>query len=233
MLNLKSKIIIAIDGYSSCGKSTLAKELAKELNYAYVDTGAMYRAVTLYCMNNNLIENKIVKTDLLEKFLNQITITFKYNITLERSDTFLNDLNVENRIRELDVSDNVSIISKIGFVRKKMVILQKEMGKNKGLVMDGRDIGTVVFPEAELKFFMIADPEIRAKRRYKELLEKGDKISFEEVFNNVKQRDYLDENRAESPLKKALDSIILDNTCVTQDEQLKRVIDIINEKFGR
>ena len=232
MINLKSKIIIAIDGYSSCGKSTLAKSIAKELNYAYVDTGAMYRAVTLFCMKNDLIKNRVADTIEIEKILENINITFKFNSVNQRSETYLNNENVEERIRTIEVSDNVSIISKIGFVRKKMVILQKEMGKNKGLVMDGRDIGTVVFPEAELKFFMTADSEIRAKRRYNEILEKGDNISFEEVFENVKQRDYLDENRSESPLMKASDSIILDNTNVTKEEQLQRVLEIIKEKFG-
>jgi len=232
MITLKNKIIIAIDGYSSCGKSTLAKSLAKELNYAYVDTGAMYRAVTLFCMKNDLIKNRVADTIEIERILEKINITFKFNPANQRNETYLNNENIEDKIRTIEVSDNVSIISKIATVRKKMVILQKEMGKNKGLVMDGRDIGTVVFPEAELKFFMTADPYVRASRRHKELLDNGDNNSFEVVFENVKQRDYLDENREESPLKKAPDSIILDNTNVTQEEQLKRVIDIINDRFG-
>lgn len=232
MINLKSKIIIAIDGYSSCGKSTLAKSIAKELNYAYVDTGAMYRAVTLFCMNNDLIINKEADVRQIENALNNINITFKFNPANCRTETYLNNQNVEERIRTIEVSENVSIISKIALVRKKMVILQQEMGKDKGLVMDGRDIGTVVFPNAELKLFMTADPVIRAERRVMELHEKGDQVSFDEVFENVKQRDYLDENRSESPLRKADDAIVLDNTNVTKEEQLKRVLEVINEQFG-
>lgn len=226
------KIIIAIDGHSSCGKSTVAKTLAKKLNYTYIDTGAMYRCVTLFALRNDIIKDGKIDEDELKKYLPVLKIKLKYNSEIEKSETYLNDENVEDEIRNLEVSNNVSPISKIKFVRERMVELQQEMGKQKEIVMDGRDIGTVVFPNAELKIFMTAKPEVRAMRRYKELTEKGEKVSFEEIKENVISRDFIDENRAESPLKKAEDALILDNSEITREEQFEWILNIINEKFA-
>jgi len=224
-------IIIAIDGYSSCGKSTLAKDLAKILDYLYIDSGAMYRAVTLTCLNANLIENDKVNIDRLKELLQNTTIAFKQNNQTGRFETFLNDELVEDRIRDINVSNNVSLVSTIDFVREKMVHLQQEIGKNKRIVMDGRDIGTVVFPTAELKLFMIADSEIRAERRYKELSEKNKNITLQEIAENIKKRDFIDQNREISPLKQAEDAIVLNNNDFTQQEQLNIIFNIIKEKF--
>jgi len=224
-------IIIAIDGYSSCGKSTLAKDLAKILDYLYIDSGAMYRAVTLTCLNANLIENDKVNIDRLKELLQNTTIAFKQNNQTGRFETFLNDELVEDRIRDINVSNNVSLVSTIDFVREKMVHLQQEIGKNKRIVMDGRDIGTVVFPTAELKLFMIADSEIRAERRYKELSEKNKNITLQEIAENIKKRDFIDQNREISPLKQAEDAIVLNNNDFTQQEQLNIILNIIKEKF--
>ena len=224
-------IIIAIDGYSSCGKSTLAKDLAKILDYLYIDSGAMYRAVTLTCLNANLIENEKVNIDRLKELLQNTTITFKQNNQTGRFETFLNDELVEDRIRDINVSNNVSLVSTIDFVREKMVRLQQEIGKNKRIVMDGRDIGTVVFPTAELKLFMIADAEIRAERRYKELSEKNKNITLQEIAENIKKRDFIDQNREISPLRQAEDAIVLNNNNFTQQEQLDIILNIIKEKF--
>lgn len=207
------KIIIAIDGYSSCGKSTLAKSLAKELDYIYIDTGAMYRAVTFYALNHE------VSPENIGKHLSEISISFK-NIDGNIA-TFLNGENVESNIRTLKVSDHVSDYSAIKNVRDKLVEQQQVMGQKKGVVLDGRDIGTVVFPNAELKIFMTADTEVRAQRRYDELTSKGQSVSFEEVKLNLLKRDFIDTTRKESPLVKADDAIVLDNTNLSIDEQLK------------
>ena len=215
----EKKIIIAIDGFSSTGKSTLAKALAKALNYAYVDTGAMYRAVTLYCLDNGLFDGETVDEPALQQHLNDIHITFRPN-DAGRSDTYLNGVNVEQEIRSMRVSDKVSIIAAIAFVRHDMVRQQQEMGRDKGLVMDGRDIGTVVFPNAELKVFVTADPMVRAQRRYDELRGKGDTTTtFEEVLENVTERDRIDTTRAEGPLRQADDALVLDNSNLTIPEQ--------------
>ncbi len=221
----KNKIVIAIDGYSSCGKSTVAKETARLLNYIYIDTGAMYRAVTLYCLRNNLIENGIVKTEELKKQLERINVLFKYNPVTDHNDIWLNDENVEEEIRQLPVSENVSQVAAVGDVRRLLVALQQEMGKSKGIVMDGRDIGTVVFPRAELKIFMTAGADVRAQRRYDELIAKNEKVSYQEIMANITNRDRYDETREERPLRKADDAIILDNSHMTREEQLQWVLD--------
>lgn len=215
------KIIIAIDGYSSCGKSTLAKQLAKALNYVYVDTGAMYRAVSLYAVQNGLIDNNALEVSELLKCLPSINISFSYNATENKSETFLNGVNVEKDIRSIEISNHVSKVAQIKEVRKKMIELQREMGKDKGLVMDGRDIGSVVFPNAELKLFMTASPEIRAQRRFEELTSKGDRVSFEDVLANITLRDNDDTSRTENPLIKADDAIVIDNSDITQNEQFE------------
>ena len=215
----EKKIIIAIDGFSSTGKSTMAKALAKALNYAYVDTGAMYRAVTLYCLDNGLFDGETVDEPALQQHLDDIHITFRPN-DAGRSDTYLNGVNVEQEIRSMRVSDKVSIIAAIAFVRHDMVRQQQEMGRDKGLVMDGRDIGTVVFPNAELKVFVTADPMVRAQRRFDELRGKGDTTTtFEEVLENVTERDRIDTTRAEGPLRQADDALVLDNSNLTIPEQ--------------
>lgn len=215
----KKKITIAIDGFSSTGKSTMAKALAKALNYAYVDTGAMYRAVTLYCLDNGLFDGDTVDEPALQQRLGDIHISFHPNDE-GRSDTYLNGVNVEKEIRSMRVSDKVSIIAAIAFVRHDMVRQQQEMGRDKGLVMDGRDIGTVVFPNAELKIFVTADPMVRAQRRYDELRVKGDTTTtFDEVLENVTERDRIDTTRAEGPLRQAEDALVLDNSHLTIPEQ--------------
>lgn len=225
------KIIVAIDGFSSCGKSTMAKELAKSVGYAYVDSGAMYRAVTLYCQRKGWIVNGVVNQDELKKVIDSILIEFSYNPDKNRNETFLNKENVEDEIRTLQVSEEVSIVSSIGFVRSAMVKQQQAYAKDRGVVMDGRDIGTVVFPDAELKIFLVASAEIRAQRRYDELIAKGEKVSFDEILENVKQRDFLDQTRKESPLRKAEDAIELDNGNLTLEEQrdwlLKRFKEVV------
>jgi len=234
MIKTNKKIIIAIDGYSSSGKSTLAKEIAKILDYKYIDSGAMYRAVTLFALRNNIINNKNqeVNEEKLQESINQIHINFKYNSEKKRQETYLNDENIEDEIREMDVSNNVSFISKIGFVRKKMVSFQKEMGKEKGIVMDGRDIGTVVFPDAELKIFMSAKAEVRAERRFLELKEMNVDVSYDEILENVKKRDYIDETRDESPLKKAHDSVELDNSNMNRQEQLDWIVGLVKGRIN-
>lgn len=214
------KITIAIDGFSSCGKSTMAKDLAKKIGYVYVDTGAMYRSVTLFAMQNNLFsKDGSVKTTELEKRMKDIQISFVFNNETGRPDTYLNGELVEKEIRTLEVSSHVSNIATIPFVREAMVAQQQRMGKDKGLVMDGRDIGTTVFPEAELKIFVTASPEVRAKRRFDELNEKGMPADFDDIFENVKERDYIDSHREVSPLRKANDAIELDNSNMTIGEQ--------------
>jgi len=222
-------LIIAIDGYSSCGKSTLAKSLANHLNYTYIDSGAMYRAVTLYCIRNKIIENNVVHKSFLISNLNKINIKFYYNNKTNSNETWLNSENVEEEIRKPEVAKYVSLVSKIPEVRSKLVLIQREIGKNKKIVMDGRDIGTVVFPNADLKIFMCAVQEIRANRRLIELQEKGIKTTLNEVIENIKKRDYIDENRDVSPLKKANDAIVLDNSNMTKEEQLEWIISKINK----
>lgn len=215
------KITIAIDGFSSCGKSTMAKDLARELGYIYIDSGAMYRAVTLYSMENGIFNGDAIDTEKLRKAIKDIRISFRPNPETGRPDTYLNGVNVENKIRTMGVSSKVSPISALDFVREAMVAQQQEMGKEKGIVMDGRDIGTTVFPDAELKIFVTATPEVRAQRRYDELKAKGQEGSFEEILENVKQRDDIDQNRKVSPLRKAEDALLLDNTELSIEEQKK------------
>lgn len=213
------KITIAIDGYSSCGKSTMAKDLAREIGYIYIDSGAMYRAVTLYCLENGLFTPEGIDTNRLEAELPNIQISFQLNPSTLRPMTYLNGENVEDRIRSMEVSSHVSPVAALPFVREALVKQQQEMGKAKGIVMDGRDIGTVVFPDAELKIFVTASAEIRAQRRYDELKAKGQEASFEEILRNVKERDYIDQNRPVSPLRQAEDAILLDNSHLTIEEQ--------------
>ena len=214
-----TKINIAIDGYSSCGKSTLAKQLAKKLKYIYVDSGAMYRAVTLFALRKKFAKDGSLDEAKLVEYLNEINISFTYNRATGNSETYLNGENVEKDIRTLEVAGVVSKVASIKEVRQKLVKLQQQLGRDRGVVMDGRDIGTVVFPDAELKIFMTASTDVRAQRRYKELTERGDKITLEEVKQNIAQRDDIDTNRAEDPLRKADDAIILDNTILSMDEQ--------------
>ncbi len=220
MTLLNKSIIIAVDGYSSCGKSTFAKSIAEELDYVYIDSGAMYRAVALYCLKKGIIMNDNSDIKQVIKALKFIDIEFKFNRSAQKYETFLNNENVEEDIRSVEVSEVVSLISKIKQVREKILVLQRRMGEKKGIVMDGRDIGTVVFPEAELKIFMTADVNVRAKRRYDELKEKGLKVSLDEIKKNIEQRDYQDANRKESPLAKAKDAIELDNSNMTVEEQM-------------
>lgn len=213
------KITIAIDGFSSCGKSTMAKDLAREIEYIYIDSGAMYRAVTLYCIDNNLFTQKAIDAEKLKTQLKDIHITFQLDPVTQRPLTYLNEINVEDRIRTMEVSSRVSIIAALSFVREALVAQQQEMGRSKGIVMDGRDIGTTVFPDAELKIFVTASAEIRAERRFKELSAKGENAKFEEILANVKERDYIDQNRDVSPLRKADDALLLDNSHMTIAEQ--------------
>lgn len=226
------KITIAIDGFSSCGKSTMAKDLAKKLGYVYVDTGAMYRAATLYAMRNGLFNaDGSVKTADLERQMNKINITFKLNKRAERPDTYLNNELVENDIRTLEVSNHVSQIAAVPFIREAMVAQQQRMGKDKGVVMDGRDIGTTVFPEAELKVFVTASAEVRAQRRYDELKEKGMPADFNDILKNVQERDYIDSHREVSPLRKAPDAIELDNSHMTIAEQSAWLMEQVKQKI--
>ena len=214
------KITIAIDGHSSCGKSTMAKDLAREIGYVYVDTGAMYRSVTLYALRKGLFEDDgSVKTEALEQEMPNIRITFQFNPETGRHDTYLNGEYVEKEIRSLEVSSHVSPIAAIGFVRRALVAQQQQMGKDKGVVMDGRDIGTVVFPDAELKVFVTASAKVRAQRRYDELKAKGMPADFDDIRKNVEERDYIDSHREESPLRQADDAILLDNSDMTIPEQ--------------
>lgn len=224
-----SKITIAIDGYSSCGKSTLAKSLAQKLSYNYIDTGAMYRAVTLYCLRNGIIDNHVINEALLINELKNIDVSFAYNTLTKTSEVILNGEHVEKEIRTLEVASFVSAVSSIKAVRDKMVLLQRKMGKGKGVIMDGRDIGTHVFPDAELKLFMTADNDVRTQRRLDELSSKGEYHTFDEVKHNLEARDLADTTRKESPLVKADDAIILDNTDITKEEQLEFVIRLIND----
>jgi cytidylate kinase len=225
------KITIALDGFSSTGKSTMAKQLAKKLEYIYVDSGAMYRAVTLYAMQQKHISKYNFNKQKLISTLNNITLEFKFNSELGYGEIYLNGVNVENEIRSLAVSNYVSKIAEVSEVRKKLVKQQQLIGTNKGVVMDGRDIGTVVFPNAELKFFITASANIRAKRRFDELTKKGDKVSFEEILKNVKERDYIDSTREDSPLIKANDAIEIDNSNLSLEEQFDKIYKIALEKI--
>lgn len=223
------KIIIAIDGYSSCGKSTFAKAIAARLGYIFIDTGAMYRAVTLYALEHGAIRSGIVDEEEVVRLLKEIQITFRFNPERGASDIYVNGDRVEGKIRTIEVSNCVSAVSAIAEVREMLVRMQQEMGRRKGVVMDGRDIGTVVFPDAELKIFMTADPKVRAQRRYDELTAKGDKVSLEEIEQNVRDRDYQDMHRAISPLRQAEDAIVLDNSQMTVEEQMTWVMEQIEQ----
>ncbi|WP_435262329.1 (d)CMP kinase [Tenacibaculum sp. nBUS_03] len=225
---MTKKITIAIDGFSSTGKSTIAKQLAKQLGYIYVDTGAMYRAVTLYAMQKNYISEAHFNASELINDLSNISLSFSFNEEIGFAEMFLNKKNVEKEIRSLEVSKLVSKISTISEVRKKLVSEQQEMGKNKGIVMDGRDIGTVVFPNAELKLFMTASADKRAKRRYKELLDRGDKVNYEEILQNVEERDRIDSTREDSPLIVADDAIEFDNSNMGLKDQFNRIMSLVN-----
>ena len=225
------KITVAIDGYSSCGKSTLAKQLAAALKYSYVDTGAMYRAVTLYFIRNQV---DLFHPEQITNALQNITIEFKVNANLNTQETYLNGENIENEIRvNPRVASAVSDVSAISEVRRFLVKQQQEMGKQKGIVMDGRDIGTVVFPFAELKLFVTADPQVRAQRRLDELVEKGQQTTVDEVLANLEKRDHIDSNRADSPLKQADDAVVLDNSNLTREEQFEWVLKLVNQKLSQ
>ena len=224
-----SKITVAIDGYSSCGKSTLAKALAQKLHYNYIDTGAMYRAVTLYCLRNNIISDSIIDLPKLLIELKDIQVSFAYNTLTKTSEVLLNNEHVEKEIRMMEVANHVSAVSSIKEVREKMVVLQRQMGKDKGVIMDGRDIGTHVFPDAELKLFMTADNDVRTQRRLDELSSKGEYHTFADVKHNLEKRDHDDSTRKESPLLQAEDAVVLDNTDISKEEQLEFVIKLIND----
>lgn len=223
------KIIIAIDGFSSTGKSTIAKQLAKHLGYVYVDTGAMYRAVALFAMENGYINKEYFDTQSLINALSDIRLQFIYNEKLGFAEMFLNDKNVENEIRTLEVSQYVSRTAEISEVRAKLVEQQQKMGQERGIVMDGRDIGTVVFPDAEVKIFMNSSAETRAQRRFEELTEKGQKVSFEDVLKNVQERDYIDSNREDSPLIIADDAVEIDNSKLDKEEQFQQVMELVQK----
>ena len=224
------KIVIAVDGFSSCGKSTFAKMVAAHLGYIFIDTGAMYRAVTLWAIENGCVRNGILDEDKLVANLDRIQIDFRFNPDRGASDIYVGGEWVEGKIRTITVSNLVSAVSAIGEVRTRLVAMQQEMGRDKGVVMDGRDIGTVVFPNAELKIFMTADPEVRAERRYQELLAKGEEVSREEIVENIRHRDHLDQTRAISPLRKADDAIVLDNGGMTLDEEMKWFDEVFRSK---
>jgi len=227
---MNRKFIIAIDGYSSCGKSTFAESIAKELGYKYIDSGAMYRAVTLYCLRNGFIKDDRLDTLALNNILPDIHIDFVYNTVLNEYETLLNSENVEEEIREMEVTSHVSSVSQVHEVRERMVELQRQIGEARGIVMDGRDIGTVVFPAADIKIFMTASVDIRARRRYDELRAKGIEVNYEEIKSNIIARDIADENRDISPLRKADDAIVLDNSRMTVQEQMQWINNIIEKK---
>jgi CMP/dCMP kinase len=227
---MEKQLIIAIDGYSSCGKSTFARSIAKMLNYIYIDSGAMYRAVTLYCLKRNFVGSRGLNEEAIISEINEINIDFVYNPDIQEYETFLNSENVEKEIRSMEVSAYVSRISQIHEVRSHMVELQRQIGSHKGIVMDGRDIGTVVFPDADLKIFMTASIDIRAKRRFDELKQKGITAEFEEIKNNIIARDIADENRDISPLRRADDAIILDNSRMSVNDQMVWIEKIIEKK---
>ena len=230
---MNNKINIAIDGHSSCGKSTIAKAISKKYKMTYIDTGAMYRAVTLYCMRNKIITNKEVDLAKLLNVLDKITINFEFNVATKHSETILNGKNVEQIIRGSEVSDKVSIVAQIQQVREKLIALQQEIGKLKNVVMDGRDIGSVVFPDAKLKLFITANAKIRAQRRYDELVEKSEKITYEEVLANLTQRDEHDTNRKINPLIRAKDAILIDNSDLSIQKQNDLIDDLITTKLAK
>ena len=223
------KIIIAIDGFSSCGKSTMAKALARNIGYLYFDSGAMYRAVTLFCMRNGLITEGNIDIEALRSRMGEIHITFQADPETKNSITMLNNEDVEHEIRSLEVSKMVSQVAALDFVRSEMIEQQREMGSYKGIVMDGRDIGTTVFPDAEMKVFVTASAEVRAQRRYDELTARGDAPDFNEILENVLHRDHVDQTREVSPLKKADDALLLDNSNMTREEQMKWLIEVFNK----
>jgi cytidylate kinase len=230
MSDTNRKIIIAVDGFSSCGKSTFAKAIAARLGYIFIDTGAMYRAVTLYALENGAIVSGIVDEEAVCRLLDRIAITFRFNPARGASDIYVNGDLVEGKIRTIEVSNCVSRVSAIPAVRKKLVAMQQEMGRRRGVVMDGRDIGTVVFPDAELKLFMTADPKVRAQRRYDELTAKGQQVTLEEIERNVRARDEADMSRAISPLRQADDAVVLDNSRMTVDEQMEWFMKLFAER---
>ncbi len=229
---MKNKITIAIDGHSSTGKSTLARQLAQALNYVYVDSGAMYRAVTLFAMKEGIIGPEFFKTDELLEKLNEIRLDFVYNPELGFAEMFLNGINVEREIRSIEVSGFVSKIAAVSAVRSLLVAQQQRLGAEKGVVMDGRDIGTVVFPNAELKIFMTASAQTRAQRRYEELRAQGQPATYEAVLQNVQQRDFIDSTREDSPLKMAGDAVEIDNSNLTKQEQFDQVLQLVQQKLG-
>ncbi|TAD99308.1 MAG: (d)CMP kinase [Bacteroidetes bacterium] len=222
------KIIIAIDGYSACGKSSTAKLVAKQLNYAYIDTGAMYRAVTLYFLQE---KTNFQSYSEVEKALEKINISFERNPENQANETFLNEVNVENSIRNMEIASRVSEVASLSAVRKFLVAQQQKMGEKKAVVLDGRDIGTVVFPKAELKIFMTADADIRAQRRQDELLAKNEKVALDEIKRNLLERDYADSNRADSPLRQADDAKIVDTTHLTMEQQVSKIIELAHQKI--
>jgi CMP/dCMP kinase len=232
MHNILPPLVIAIDGHSSTGKSSFARAIASELGYIYIDSGAMYRAITLFAMREKIIIEELVDEKKLEEVIGSVMIDFVKNGENGKNEMHLNTENVEEEIRGIRVSEKVSIISKIGFVRKKMVAFQRKMGEMKSVVMDGRDIGTVVFPNADIKIFMTADPVIRAERRFKELQERGVNTSIQEVEHNILERDYIDQNRAESPLRKADDAFVLDNSYMTPAEQMDWFKNLVSTKYN-
>ena len=225
----RTELIIAIDGYSSCGKSTLAKALAKHLGYVFIDSGAMYRGVALYCLQNNLIENGKINVELLERSLTDIHLEFRKNDS-DGQDLYLNGINSESQIRSTEVAGIVSVVAATPSVRKKLVEEQRKMGQQGGIVMDGRDIGSIVFPDADLKLFVTADPDVRTQRRFDELSSKGITVELEEVKKNLLERDRLDSTRLDSPLLKTVDAILLDNTNLSREDQLKFALDLVREK---
>tara|TARA_R110002124_G_scaffold254044_3_gene419517 strand:- start:16744 stop:17439 length:696 start_codon:yes stop_codon:yes gene_type:complete len=227
-----AKITIAIDGYSSTGKSTVAKQLADWLGYVYVDSGAMYRAITLYAMQNGYISITHFNRSKLVKSLPNISLSFKKSEGSDKADIYLNGVNVEREIRTMDVSELVSPVATISAVRKKLVEQQQRMGAEKGVVMDGRDIGTVVFPDAELKIFMTASAQERAKRRYNELIERGDKVTYREVLENVQERDHIDTTREDSPLEKATDAIVIDNSEMNLEDQFHTILQLAKDRIA-
>ncbi len=229
--NTVKKIIIAIDGTSSTGKSSIAKKLAAKIGYTYIDTGAMYRAVTFLALQNGVFQSDgTIDNHRLKTVLETATIEFCHNEETARCDTYLNGVNIENDIRGMEVSSHVSLVAAIPFVRQQLVLQQQAMGKDGGIVMDGRDIGTVVFPQAEMKIFMTASPEVRAQRRFKELQEKGMPATYEEILKNVKERDYIDSHRKVSPLKPAVDAYLMDNSEMTFDDEMDILMKLFNEK---
>jgi CMP/dCMP kinase len=227
-----TKITIAIDGYSSTGKSTVAKRLAKHLGYTYVDSGAMYRAVTWFAMTHDFIDKDHFDIDALVSHLDDIHISFLFNKEVGFAEVYLNDENIENNIRTLEVSNFVSRIAEVSEVRSQLVKQQQNLGKGKGVVMDGRDIGTVVFPDAELKLFLTASPHNRAKRRFDELIKRGENVLYEDVLKNVQERDYIDSHREDSPLVKAVDAIEIDNSNMSKDEQFQIILDLVNKTLN-